>query len=88
MLAFAQREQLKYFNRASVLPQIISGNNEAALTKSHEFFENLSDEVPSWIFREAEIIKLFNNTYRDATFVIAITFNLLSQFSILMVQLL
>jgi nucleotide sugar dehydrogenase len=62
------------------LPQIISGNNEEALTKSHEFFENLSDEVlEAESLEEAEIIKLFNNTYRDATFAIANTFNLISQ---------
>lgn len=62
------------------LPQIISGNNKEALQKSKEFFENLSDEVlEAESLEEAEIIKLFNNTYRDATFAISNTFNLISQ---------
>ena len=62
------------------LPQIISGNNEAALSKSHLFFENLTDEiVEAGSLEEAELIKLFNNTYRDASFAIANTFNLIAQ---------
>jgi nucleotide sugar dehydrogenase len=62
------------------LPQIISGNNEVALNKSHIFFENLTDEiVEAGSLEEAELIKLFNNTYRDASFAIANTFNLIAQ---------
>jgi len=62
------------------LPQIISGNNEVALRKSHAFFENLTDEVvEAGSLEEAELIKLLNNTYRDASFAIANTFNLIAQ---------
>lgn len=62
------------------LPQIISGNNKVALSKSYLFFENLTDEiVEAGSLEEAELIKLFNNTYRDASFAIANTFNLIAQ---------
>jgi len=62
------------------LPQIISGNNKTALSKSHLFFENLTDEiVEAGSLEEAELIKLFNNTYRDASFAISNTFNLIAQ---------
>lgn len=62
------------------LPQIISGNNNEAVRKSRLFFENLSDEVvEAGSLEEAELIKLFNNTYRDASFAIANTFNLIAQ---------
>ena len=62
------------------LPQIISGNNKEAVRKSRLFFENLADEVvEAGSLEEAELIKLFNNTYRDASFAIANTFNLIAQ---------
>ena len=62
------------------LPQIISGNNKQALKKARLFFENLADEVVEVESLEAaELIKLFNNTFRDATFAIANSFNLIAQ---------
>ena len=62
------------------LPQIISGNNKEAVRKSRLFFENLADEVvEAGSLEEAELVKLFNNTYRDASFAIANTFNLIAQ---------
>jgi len=62
------------------LPQIISGNNKVALKKARQFFESLADEVVvAGSLEEAELIKLFNNTYRDASFAIANTFNQIAQ---------
>ena len=62
------------------LPQIISGNNEVAVKKARQFFESLADEVVvAGSLEEAELIKLFNNTYRDASFAIANTFNQIAQ---------
>ena len=62
------------------LPQIISGNSLKALEKSRNFFETLTDEVIiSNSLEEAELIKLFNNTYRDAIFALSNTFNQIAQ---------
>ena len=62
------------------LPQIISGNNHNAITKARAFFEPLTDEiVETNSLEEAELIKLLNNTYRDACFGIANTFNEIAQ---------
>ena len=62
------------------LPQIISGNCVEATHKARRFFEPLTDEVvEANCLEEAELIKLFNNTYRDASFAIANTFNQIAQ---------
>ena len=62
------------------LPQIISGNNLNAIAKARTFFEPLTDEiVETNSLEEAELIKLLNNTYRDACFGIANTFNEIAQ---------
>ena len=62
------------------LPQIVSGNCSEATYRAKEFFELLSDEiVEAGSLEEAELIKLFNNTYRDASFAIANTFNQIAQ---------
>ena len=62
------------------LPQIISGNNANATFMARNFFEPLTDEVvEANSLEEAELIKLFNNTYRDASFAIANTFNQIAQ---------
>ena len=62
------------------LPQIISGNCVEATDMARRFFEPLTDEViEANSLEEAELIKLFNNTYRDASFAIANTFNQIAQ---------
>lgn len=62
------------------LPQIISGNTDSAVRKARNFFEPLTDEiVEAASLEEAELIKLFNNTYRDASFAIANSFNQIAQ---------
>ncbi len=62
------------------LPQIISGNNKKSLMMARLFFEPLTDEiVNSASLEEAELIKLLNNTYRDACFAISNTFNEIAQ---------
>ena len=63
------------------LPQIISGINEESKAKAKIFFEPLVDEIiESSSLEEAELIKLFNNTYRDSIFAISNTFNKIAQF--------
>jgi len=62
------------------LPQIISGNNSKAL----ELIEKVFREINPFIIRAksieaAELIKLFNNTYRDIQFSIGNYFNEIAQ---------
>jgi UDP-N-acetyl-D-mannosaminuronic acid dehydrogenase len=62
------------------LPQIISGNTDMALSMAKKFFEPLADEIVcASSLEEAELTKLFNNIYRDASFAIANTFNQIAQ---------
>ena len=62
------------------LPQIISGNTQLAKEKARKFFEPLTNEIiETKTLEEAELIKLFNNTFRDASFAIANTFNQIAQ---------
>jgi len=62
------------------LPQVISGNTNKAILKAKAFFEPLVDEIVcASSLEEAELTKLFNNTYRDAIFAIANTFNKIAQ---------
>lgn len=62
------------------LPQIISGNNKNSINKSRELFSDFNkDIVETQSLESAEIIKLFNNTYRDINFAIGNIFNEISQ---------
>lgn len=62
------------------LPQIISGNTEKALSEANTFFARITDKVYAMEkLEEAEIIKLFNNTYRDVNFAIGNMFNQIAQ---------
>ncbi len=62
------------------LPQVVSGNTPSALKKAEMLFKILSDEVlSSSSLEEAELIKLFNNTFRDSMFSISNTFNIIAQ---------
>jgi UDP-N-acetyl-D-mannosaminuronic acid dehydrogenase len=63
-----------------LLPQVVSGNTQEALDVAVNFFKPLTKEVVvSESLEEAELVKLFNNMYRDAKFAMANTFNLLAQ---------
>lgn len=51
------------------LPQIISGNNTMAKDKAHELFRKITPYiVETNKIEEAELAKLYCNTYRDMTF--------------------
>jgi len=62
------------------LPQIISGNNEAALEIAQKFFRYMTPYViPVSSLEEAELVKLYCNTYRDMTFAIGNAFCMAAQ---------
>lgn len=64
----------------SNLPQVISGLTESDLNAADRFFNPLCNEtIKAASLEEAELTKLFNNTYRDAVFAISNTFNLIAQ---------
>ena len=64
----------------SSLPQIIGGINKKSEELAHNFFkETCSECIIVSSLEEAELIKLFNNTYRDAIFSIANVFSLIAQ---------
>lgn len=62
------------------LPQIISGNNTQSTKKARELFKAFNDNVVvAQSLEAAEMIKLFNNTYRDINFAIGNIFNEIAQ---------
>lgn len=62
------------------LPQIISGNNEKSLEIAQNLFRKITPYViPVDSLEEAEIVKLFCNTYRDMTFSIGNAFCMAAQ---------
>lgn len=62
------------------LPQVISGNNNIALQKAKNLFSSITSNVLyANSIEEAELIKLFNNTYRDICFSIGNAFCMISQ---------
>ncbi|MDE7311316.1 MAG: nucleotide sugar dehydrogenase [Eubacterium sp.] len=57
------------------LPQIISGNNEKSLEIAQRLFRHMTPYViPVRSLEEAELVKLYCNTYRDLTFAIGNVF--------------
>ena len=63
-----------------MLPQIISGINKQSLLLSNKLFSSItSDIIDVSSIEAAELVKLFNNTYRDTNFAIANLFNLIAQ---------
>lgn len=51
------------------LPQVISGNNDKSLQIAHRLFSQITTEIVSVdTLEEAELVKLYCNTYRDMTF--------------------
>ena len=64
----------------SNLPQIISGNNERALSIAHKLFSIITPTViKANSLEEAELIKLYCNVYRDMTFAIGNAFCMAAQ---------
>ncbi len=62
------------------LPQIISGNNELALETAQKFFRYMTPYViPVSSLEEAELVKLYCNTYRDMNFAIGNAFCMAAQ---------
>ncbi len=62
------------------LPQIISGNNDQALETAQKFFRYMTPYViPVSSLEEAELVKLYCNTYRDMNFAIGNAFCMAAQ---------
>lgn len=62
------------------LPQVISGNNEASIEIAQKLFRMMTPcVVEAKTLEEAELIKLYCNTYRDMTFAIGNAFCLAAQ---------
>lgn len=62
------------------LPQIISGNNDAAIETAQKFFRTMTPYViPVSSLEEAELVKLYCNTYRDMSFAIGNAFCMAAQ---------
>lgn len=62
------------------LPQIISGNNRKSLDIAQELFRHLTPcIIEAKSLEEAELIKLYCNTYRDMTFAIGNAFCMAAQ---------
>lgn len=62
------------------LPQIISGNNSESIRKAYDLFRQITPcIVEAKSLEEAELIKLYCNTYRDMTFAIGNAFCMAAQ---------
>lgn len=62
------------------LPQVIGGNNKKTITLAENFFREITPTVVKVDSLEAaELIKLFNNTYRDIHFALGNVFNEIAQ---------
>lgn len=62
------------------LPQIISGNTPLALRIARDFFGRITSEIiPTASLEEAELVKLYCNTFRDMAFAIGNAFCLAAQ---------
>jgi len=82
LLAFCPERTVegKAISELQELPQIISGNNSKSFKLAEELFRKITPtiiEVES--LEAAELIKLFNNTYRDIHFAIGNVFNEIAQ---------
>ena len=67
-------------NELKELPQIISGINPESVRSASSLFSSISKElVVVSSLEAAELVKLFNNTYRDSLFAISNLFNLIAQ---------
>lgn len=62
------------------LPQIVSGNNQTAIEKCTQLFNKITPSIlVANSLEEAELAKLYCNTYRDMTFAIGNAFCLAAQ---------
>ncbi len=70
----------KALQELTTLPQIISGNNQTALDMARRVFEKISPYViEAKSLEEAELAKLYCNTYRDINFSVGNAFCLAAQ---------
>ncbi len=70
----------KALQELTTLPQIISGNNATALQMARRVFEKISPRIiEANSLEEAELAKLYCNTYRDINFSIGNAFCLAAQ---------
>ncbi len=70
----------KALEELKTLPQIVSGNNSTALEKCTQLFSKITSIVlAANSLEEAELAKLYCNTYRDMTFAIGNAFCLAAQ---------
>ncbi|MDA9608770.1 nucleotide sugar dehydrogenase [SAR86 cluster bacterium] len=70
----------KALEELSSLPQIVSGDSEESLEYASNFFRPLANEiVKASSLEEAELTKLFNNTFRDSLFSISNIFSMIGQ---------
>lgn len=70
----------KAIDELTSLPQIISGLNSESVSLAEAIFKNLTPSIVRVQSLEAgELVKLFNNTYRDIHFSIGNCFNLIAQ---------
>lgn len=70
----------KAIDELSHLPQIISGNNKTSLEIAQRYFRHMTPcVVEASSLEEAELIKLYCNTYRDMTFAIGNAFCMAAQ---------
>jgi UDP-N-acetyl-D-mannosaminuronic acid dehydrogenase len=53
------------------LPQIVAARTDQAMARAEKFFRNLTDEIVPLLPEEAELAKLFTNTYRYVKFATA-----------------
>jgi nucleotide sugar dehydrogenase len=65
----------KAIEELTQLPQIISGNNEKAIGIAQDLYREITPYViKADSLEEAELVKLYNNTYRDMSFAIGNVF--------------
>lgn len=70
----------KALQELKTLPQIISGNNQTAIDMARRLFEKISSYViEAKSLEEAELAKLYCNTYRDINFSVGNAFCLAAQ---------
>ena len=70
----------KALQELKTLPQIISGNNQSAIDMARRLFEKITPHViEAKSLEEAELAKLYCNTYRDMNFSIGNAFCLAAQ---------
>ena len=63
----------------SKLPQIVSGYSEEAITRSSNIFSKITKKIIKSSVKEAEIIKLFTNSYRYIQFAMANQFYMMCE---------